>query len=102
MQSLCTNHKTAKKQIGTNNAEKLAQRLDDLGAVSSLAEALKLPGKCHALTKDRVGQFAMSLADGVRLVFAPAMDPLPRREDQSLDLSKVTRIQTIFVGDYHD
>ena len=50
----------------------------------------------------RLGQFALDLAGGWRLVFAPAHDPCPTRPDGSIEWSEITIISIEFIGDYHD
>jgi proteic killer suppression protein len=49
-----------------------------------------------------VGQFALDLDGGRRLVFEPAHDPIPRKDDGGIDWSAVSRISIVFIGDYHD
>ena len=48
------------------------------------------------------GAFALDLQGGHRLVIEPAENPLPKLNDGSLDLSNVTAIRVIYIGDYHD
>jgi proteic killer suppression protein len=59
-------------------------------------------GHPHPLKGDRDGEFALDLAGGRRLVFAPANDPLPRNTDGSIDWSRVTIVSIEYIGDYHD
>ena len=59
-------------------------------------------GNPHPLKGDRLGQFALDLAGGWRLVFAPAHDPCPTRPDGSIEWSEITIISIEFIGDYHD
>ncbi|MEY2839522.1 MAG: hypothetical protein RJB60_1821, partial [Pseudomonadota bacterium] len=51
---------------------------------------------------ERTGQFALDLAGGWRLVFAPAHDPCPEREGGGIDWAQVTIICIEYIGDYHD
>ncbi len=37
-----------------------------------------------------------------RLGFEPASDPLPRKEDGGLDLTRITAVEIVEVTDYHD
>lgn len=83
-------------------ASRLRSRLDDLRAAQTMAVCPTLPGKFHPLTKDRKGQFAVWLTKGVRLVFEPAAEPLPRLEDGSVELGKVTTVRVVYIGNYHD
>jgi proteic killer suppression protein len=99
---LCHDDALATRTIGPLSARKLRTRLDDLAALSNLAHARKLAGRFHALTGDRNGQFALDLQGGCRLVVEPAGNPLPTLQDGSLDLSRVTAIRVVFIGNYHD
>lgn len=100
LRELCEKQAVAVKKLGDICARKLRTRLDDLAAASRVTELVA--GNPHPLTGDRLGQFAVDLAGGFRLVFAPANDPVPRRDDASIDWSVVTIVCIEFIGDYHD
>jgi toxin HigB-1 len=102
LEQLCHDDKLATRTLGAPSARKLRTRLDDLVAAANLGYAQKLPGRFHALSGDRVGRFALDLHGGCRLVVEPANEPLPSRPDGALDLSKVTAIRVVYVGDYHE
>ncbi len=102
LEQLCHDDKLATRRHGAPSARKLRARLDDLLAAASLDYASKLPGRFHALTADRKGQFAFHLHGGCRLVIEPANEPLPRRNDGSLDLQRITAARVVDIGDYHD
>lgn len=70
-------------------------------AAPTLEQMEGVPGKCHQLTGDRAGQFALSLWGSCRLVFVPDHDPVPRLADGGIDRSRVTRIAIKEVVDYH-
>jgi proteic killer suppression protein len=76
-------------------------RLDDLIAATTLDYMRKLPGRFHGLSGYRISQFSVELDGGCRLVFEPANNPVPTHRDQNLDLSGVTAIRVVYVGDYH-
>jgi toxin HigB-1 len=59
-------------------------------------------GRPHPLKGDRAGQFALDLDGGKRLVFEPANEPIPYKQDGSIDGAIVTHICIVFIGDYHD
>ena len=80
---------------------KLKRRLDDLRAVENLKDARKLPGNCHVLKADRAGQFAIDAGYPLRLIFEPAIDPLPRTKDGTWELERITVIRLLAVEDYH-
>lgn len=102
LESLCHDDKVAVRSLGAESARKLRTRLDDLSAAASLSYAPSLPGRFHALTGDRKGQYAFHLQGACRLVIEPIGNPLPCRADGSLDLEKVAVVRVVFVGDYHD
>lgn len=100
LREICEKKVVATKKLGEVGARKLQSRLADLMAASRVSELVA--GNPHPLTGDRSGQFAVALAGGWRLVFAPANDPVPRRDDASIDWSAVTIVCIEFIGDYHE
>ncbi len=68
-------------------------------AADNVAELVA--GRPHALRADRAGQFAVDLAGGTRLVFRPA-DPALRRAGGGVPWGRVTSVEIMFIGDYHD
>lgn len=130
LKKLCEQTKQAEKELGQKGAKKLRTRMAELKAASSVTELCA--GRPHPLSGDRKGQFALDLVHPQRLVFEPANDPIPRKndesnqdecgedkgsedqdsgnqdskdqgpEDTSIDWSRVTRVRIIWIGDYHD
>ncbi len=75
-------------------------------AVLRAARALALvpvtpPERRHQLQGDRGGQFAVDLVHPYRLVFKPDHQPVPRKNDGGIDVTRVTAITIIEVIDYH-
>ena len=101
LQGLCENSRKAVQKLGPDSAKQLQARLSDIEAAANVAELPKI-GAPHALAGDRRGQVAMRLAGGKRLVFEPGQDPVPKKEDGSLDWARVTAITVVEIGDYHD
>ena len=66
----------------------------------SLAPTTK-PERCHQLTGNRRGQYAIDLIHPHRLIFKPGHEPVPRKEDRGIDTDRVTAITIIEVVDYH-
>jgi len=99
---LCNDDRIATRKLGRECAKKLRRRLDDLDAAASLVAFRTLPGRCHELKGDLAGCLALDLHGGVRLVFQPASDPIPQKEEGGLDWSKVTWVCIVAVEDYHD
>lgn len=100
LRELCEKKAAAVKALGDIGARKLQSRLADMAAASRVTDLVA--GNPHPLKGDRLGQFALDLAGGWRLVFAPANDPMPRRDDASIDWSAVTIVSIEYIGDYHD
>ena len=100
LKSVCENPRDAKRQLGAASAKKLRGRLDDLIAAARLGD---LPaGKPHPLKGDRLGEFAVSLSGGHRLVLEACDDPIPTTPDDVTDWPNVTSVRIVFIGDYHE
>ena len=59
-------------------------------------------GRPHPLKGNRLGQFALDLHGGVRLVFESSQDPVPKNADKSIAWNQVSKVRIVFIGDYHD
>lgn len=99
LRDTCEKQVNAKKLLGDIGARKLFARLSDLQAATRVTDLFS--GNPHPLKGDRLGQFALDLAGGWRLVFEPAHDPTPKKTDDSIDWSQVTIISIDYIGDYH-
>lgn len=89
-------------KLGPRMADKLQLRLTQLSAVESLEDMRLIPGaRCHELVGNLDGWIAVDLVHPDRLVFLPANDPLPKKDDGGLDWSVVTAICIEGIGDYH-
>jgi toxin HigB-1 len=100
LQKLCEQQSLAQRKLGANCAKKLINRVADIAAASCVTELVA--GRPHPLKGDRLGEFALDLEGGIRLVFKPDQDSIPLTEDGSIDWSKVTDVCIVFIGDYHD
>jgi toxin HigB-1 len=100
LQELCEQERIAQKKLGQPCARKLRVRLANLMAAEVVTDLVV--GRPHPLKGDLLGQFALDLEGGRRLVFESANEPIPVDEDGAIDWSKVTQIKIVFIGDYHD
>lgn len=100
LRDLCEKQQVARRKLGDACARKLRSRLADIAAAGVVADLAA--GRPHPLKHDRAGQFALDLAGGIRLAFAPANDPIPQTQDGATDWSQVTAVRIEFIGDYHD
>jgi len=83
-------------------ARKLQLRLGVLKNAASLADVPRdPPTRCHELTGDWAGCFAVMIAGNWRLVFEPGHNPTPTTADGGVDLSSVTAVRVLEVVDYH-
>lgn len=101
-QKECNNQRRLQKQYGIVRAKRLRQRLDDLRAVQVLEEMKNLPGRCHELLHDRTGQFSLDLDHPYRLIFEPANNPIPTKNDGGIDWQNVTVVRILGVEDTHE
>lgn len=88
------------RAYGSDIARTLARRQAQMQAASTLADLACL-GKCHELKGGRKGELAVSVTANLRLVFEPADDPVPTKDDGGLDWTRVTSIRILEVIDYH-
>lgn len=99
----CNNHKKLARVHGDTRAKRIRRRLDQLRAASVFQDLFTLPqGRCHPLTGNRAGTFSLDLDGPYRLYLRPCNEPLPEKEDGSIDLSKVTHIEILGIEDPHD
>lgn len=94
------------KVHGTRRAGKIRLRMAEFRAAASLMDfwpPKSGPGRCHELTQGkRKGQLSVDLDHPYRLIFTPAHDPVPTREDGGLDWSQVSAITILGVEDTHE
>ncbi len=84
-------------------AKKIKMRLKNLSDADNLSVMRSLPAAgCHELSGNRQGQLAVSVSVNFRLIFEPANEPVPVREDGGLDWNEITKIRIIEVVDYHN
>lgn len=101
-QKTCSQQREMQKQWGQGMARKLQQRLMELKAAETLADISHLPPpRCHELSGNRAGQFSVDLEHPYRLLFIPADEPIPYREDGGIDLARVREIEIIGIEDTH-
>lgn len=100
LQKLCENQRIMVKELGAPCAKKLKTRLSDLQAAEVMEDIVA--GRPHPLEGDRLGQFAVDLHGGDRLVFESADEPVPTSDDGSIAWKQVTKVRIVFIGDYHD
>jgi proteic killer suppression protein len=99
---MCNSESKLRGEFGPRMARLIQQRLVELSDSETLDVMRTLPGpRCHELSQDRNGQFAVDLVHPNRLIFRPDHDPRPVKKDGGLDWSKVTKIVVVEVTNYH-
>jgi plasmid maintenance system killer protein len=93
--------KQLQKAFG-DRAKRVRLRLDFLKAAPALADVpVTPPTRRHELSGNWTGHFAVDVTANDRLIFRPANEPVPLKEDGGIDLMKVTAIEITAVEDYH-
>lgn len=95
-----SDHRKLQRRWGHDGARKIALRLQQLAAAVSLADLRTLPGRCHELAGDRDGYLAVDLHHPYRLIFHPAADPPPTKQDGGLDWGAIDSVTVTEIVDY--
>ena len=70
IKKVCTDPKVAERVYGREMAEKVHQRIDEIGAADTVEMMIQFHiGRCHPLVQNRKGQYAVDLVHPYRLVF---------------------------------
>lgn len=101
LETSLTDAKTTVAIYGTR-AKKVNQRMKELNAAATLEVMNSIPAaNCHPLKGSRSNQFAVVISGNWRIIFEPDHNPIPAKEDGSVDLSAITKITVLEVRDYH-
>ena len=89
------------KAYGQNRAKRLRVRMAVLGKAKNLSEVPNIPpDRCHKLTGDYKGHFAVDLDQPYRLIFKP-LEPVPLLPDGGFDLKSITSIIILGVSNHY-
>lgn len=70
IKKVCTEAKAAERIYGREMADKIHHRIDEIGAADTVEMMVQFHiGRCHPLTQNRKGQYAVDLVQPYRLVF---------------------------------
>lgn len=70
IKKICTDAKTAERQYGQKMADKIHLRIDQIASADTVEMMIQFHiGRCHPLTHNRKGQYALDLIQPYRLVF---------------------------------
>ena len=102
LQKTLNSEERLRKKYGADNAGKIMRRMAVLQAAANLGEVSReKPERRHELKGRKKGQFAVDILHPFRIVFEPAHNPVPRKEDGGIDLTSITAIRILDVEDYH-
>ena len=77
LRKVCEDAEVATKRYGAKMAAKIQQRIEEIRAALSVEMLIQFHiGRCHPLTGDRNGKYAMYLTHPYRLVFEKRNDRL--------------------------
>ncbi len=69
-EKICTNARAAERSDGREMAEKIQMRIGEITAADTIEMMVQFRiGRCHPLTNNRKGQYAVDLVHPYRLVF---------------------------------
>jgi len=90
------------RKYGKENARIIMRRMMVLHAAECLADvSQRPPERCHPLSGNRKGQYAVDAKHPYRIIMEPANNPIPLLEDGSIDTRSVTSIMILEIKDYH-
>ena len=70
LEKICTDARAAERAYGRGMAIKIHQRIDEISAADSVEMMIQFHiGRCHSLSQNRKGQYAVDLIHPYRLVF---------------------------------
>lgn len=89
IKKVCTDAKVAEKTYGTKMAEKIDMRIGEISAADTVEMMIQFRiGRCHPLSQNRKGQYAVDLVHPYRLVF--------EKQGNKIQIAKILEIV-----DYH-
>lgn len=104
LKKVVNNHSKLVQKYGTECATLITRRINEIHASSTLQDLRDIypRSRCHQLTGNRQGQFAVDLKHPLRLIFIPCEQPPPLTSDGGISLAEITCVKIIELGDYHE
>ena len=100
LRRLCESEARAKRDLGSNVADKLKNRLADMRAIACAKDLVV--GHPRELDGPRVGQMAVDLSQGYRITFCANHPTVPRLGTGDVDWSRVRRIKVLAIEKNHE
>ncbi len=96
-----TDAREIQKSFGVN-AKRVAQRIFEMENSPNLEVLKQIPAaNCHSLKGNRKMEWAVDISANHRIIFEISQDPLPSKDDGSIDLANVNEIKILDTEDYH-
>jgi plasmid maintenance system killer protein len=97
----CSSASEIKRAFGTR-AKKVSDRLDEITSSPNLSVLMQIPAaNCHPLKADMAGEWALDISGNWRIIFEIDDDPIPKKEDGSIETNLVTKVKINEIDDYH-
>ena len=85
LELVCTSIPVAERRYSERMAERIHLRIEQIRAAENIGELLRQRlGRCHALSGDRAGQYAMDQVYPLRIIFIRYRDSLQVAEVQAI------------------
>lgn len=98
LSKILNDRKLIMKHYGKARAKKIIERLDEFSAANSLEQIPSdPPPRCHLLTGDHEGKFAVDVSGNYRMVF----EGYDKNDQLSTDKVEIVTIQITGIEDYH-
>lgn len=105
LEKVCNDERRLLKRYGKKRGKLLKRRLAQLRAAPTLATfypPYSGSARCHELKENLKGALSVDLDHPYRLLFKPAHNPLPVRDEGGLDWGGITAVVILGVEDTHD
>lgn len=99
LEKYANDYKLAQRKLGSKQAELYHKRLNDLYDAESFEVLPHLPGNHHSLSENRSGEWACSLEQPTRLVYAPILEGVNKG---SIALKELKELTVLEITDYHE
>lgn len=99
LEKYANDYKLAQRKLGNIQAELYHKRLNDFYDAENFEVLFNLPGHHHPLTENRSGEWACSLEQPTRLIYAPILEG---ENKGSLELKELRELTVLEITDYHE
>jgi proteic killer suppression protein len=99
LEKYANDYKLAQRKLGKLQAELYHKRLNDLYDAENFDILPHLPGNHHSLSENRSGEWACSLEQPSRLIYAPILEGVHKG---SVELKELKELTVLEITDYHE